>query len=43
MEKSRSEVHHGAHPQIRRDALLYPRSWRIYYRGRTEHRPHVRL
>jgi hypothetical protein len=26
MEKSRSGVHHGADPQVRRDALLYPRS-----------------
>ncbi len=26
MEESRSGVHHGADPQIRRDALLHPRS-----------------
>ena len=26
MEKSRSRVHHGADPQVRRDALLHPRS-----------------
>src|SRR5580658_2960835 len=43
MEESRSAVHHATDPQVRRDALLYPRSGRIYYRGRTEHRPHIRL
>ena len=26
MEKSRSRVHHGADPQVRRDPLLHPRS-----------------
>src|ERR1700722_1695853 len=43
MEKSRSRVHHGAHTQVRRDSLLHPRSRRLYHRGRTEHRPQVRL
>src|ERR1700722_9981367 len=43
MEKSRSRVHHGAHPQVRRDTLLHPRSGRLYYRSRTEHRPDLRL
>ena|ERR1700728_177647 len=43
MEKSRGGVHHGADPQVRRNSLLHPRSRRIHHRGRTEHRPHIRL
>src|ERR1700722_9510201 len=43
MEESRSRVHHGANTQVRQDSLLHPRSRRLYYRGRAEHRAHVRL
>src|ERR1700733_14171355 len=33
MEKWRSRVHHRAKAQIRRDALLHPRSRWLYYRS----------
>ena len=31
-------MNHGANAQVRRDWLLHPRSWRLYYPSRTEHR-----
>ena len=36
MEKPGSRVHHRAKAQIRRDALLHPRSRRLHYRSRAK-------
>src|SRR5277367_4843277 len=44
MAKSRSRVHHGTKGQVRRDALLHPRSRRLYCRSWTEQAGrHLRL
>ena len=36
LAQSRSNVHHRALGQIRRDSMLYPRSRRLHYRGRAK-------
>jgi len=43
MEESRSRVPYGTDCQVRRDSPLHPRSRRLYYRARKEHRSHARL
>ena len=43
VEEPGRRVHHGTHPEVRRDAVLHPRSRRLSDRSWTEHRRHLRL